>query len=265
MRYPLSQELIYRRALKQLVRDFTRLVKLHLYPIIPDLIAATEQTTFIQDAGDDWNNQLNNALTKITNGMTKPIRITEEQMRSVGSGTNQFNKKEWQRLIRDAYGVQLSPEDAELYRSRINLWADQNSKLITNIPAKSAAQIREETIKALQSGTTVKDFQNIVQERLNVSDSRAELIARDQVAKLNGELTQARQEDAGVNEYIWRTVGDERVRDSHAEVDGLKFSWDSPPTQTDGNHPGEDYQCRCWAEPILPAIMNMDVPLDEAA
>jgi hypothetical protein len=45
--------------------------------------------------------------------------------------------------------------------------------------------------------------------------------------------------------YIWRTVGDGKVRSSHAEREGEVFSWDNPP---DGGHPGEAPNCRCWAE-----------------
>lgn len=40
----------------------------------------------------------------------------------------------------------------------------------------------------------------------------------------------------------------------HQELDGTEQSWDDPPvTNEDGdrNHPGEDYQCRCVAYPIL--------------
>ena len=49
--------------------------------------------------------------------------------------------------------------------------------------------------------------------------------------------------------YIWRTVGDDKVRSAHAEREGEIFNWHVPPT---GGHPGEDYNCRCWAEPYEP-------------
>lgn len=49
--------------------------------------------------------------------------------------------------------------------------------------------------------------------------------------------------------YIWRTVGDDKVRSAHAEREGEIFNWHVPPT---GGHPGEDYNCRCWAEPYKP-------------
>lgn len=50
--------------------------------------------------------------------------------------------------------------------------------------------------------------------------------------------------------YIWRTRGDDKVRTAHAENNGRIFAWDNPPT---GN-PGEDYNCRCLAEPYTGSI-----------
>ncbi|MBQ4399885.1 MAG: hypothetical protein II830_01165 [Alphaproteobacteria bacterium] len=48
------------------------------------------------------------------------------------------------------------------------------------------------------------------------------------------------------NYYIWRTCKDDKVRGKHAEREGMVFNWHVPP---EGGHPGEDYNCRCWAEP----------------
>ncbi|MBT4932618.1 MAG: minor capsid protein [Rhodospirillaceae bacterium] len=53
--------------------------------------------------------------------------------------------------------------------------------------------------------------------------------------------------DERQGKYIWRTVGDSKVRSSHAELDGKVFSWDDPPEE---GHPGEEYNCRCWAEDV---------------
>ena len=49
--------------------------------------------------------------------------------------------------------------------------------------------------------------------------------------------------------YIWRTKKDDKVRSKHAEREGEIFNWHVPP---EGGHPGEDYNCRCWAEPYKP-------------
>ncbi len=49
--------------------------------------------------------------------------------------------------------------------------------------------------------------------------------------------------------YIWRTVGDGKVRGEHATRAGKRFDWSDEPA---GGHPGEDYNCRCWAELVNP-------------
>jgi len=84
--------------------------------------------------------------------------------------------------------------------------------------------------------------------------ARAELIARDQTLKLNGQIRQYQQRAAGVTQYRWVAMLDERTRDQHRELDNSIHSWDAPPEVAPGRyeHPGGDYQCRCQAEPILP-------------
>ena len=47
--------------------------------------------------------------------------------------------------------------------------------------------------------------------------------------------------------YIWRTRDDEKVRLLHGINDNKIFYWDKKPST---GHPGEIYNCRCWAEPI---------------
>lgn len=44
--------------------------------------------------------------------------------------------------------------------------------------------------------------------------------------------------------YIWRTVHDEHVRADHAAKDGMIRAW------ADFPDPGDDFNCRCWAEPL---------------
>lgn len=57
--------------------------------------------------------------------------------------------------------------------------------------------------------------------------------------------------DRPTTHYIWRTSGDDKVRSSHAANNGKIFAWNNPP---DTGHPGEDYNCRCKAEPYTPEV-----------
>ncbi len=65
--------------------------------------------------------------------------------------------------------------------------------------------------------------------------------------------------------YIWHTREDNKVRPSHAANDGKIFAWDNPPAT--GN-PGEEYGCRCWAEPVETnqyARQRVITPIDDSA
>lgn len=60
--------------------------------------------------------------------------------------------------------------------------------------------------------------------------------------------------------YTWRTAQDERVRSTHAAREGRVFAWTDPP---DTGHPGEERNCRCWAEPYYgtPLVSDTSLPL----
>ena len=67
-----------------------------------------------------------------------------------------------------------------------------------------------------------------------------------------------RAKSVGSKGYIWRTVGDSDVRESHAKMEGVYVDWDNPPT-IDGikGHPSERRlidKCRCFEDPVLPEI-----------
>jgi SPP1 gp7 family putative phage head morphogenesis protein len=52
---------------------------------------------------------------------------------------------------------------------------------------------------------------------------------------------------------------DARTRESHARLDGRVFAWDDPPLSDPPDHhshPGQIWNCRCVAMPILPS----DIP-----
>ena len=78
---------------------------------------------------------------------------------------------------------------------------------------------------------------------------------------VTGLINQLRQKDLGIEQYIWRSQDDAKVRDNHASYDDRVFRWDNPPA---GGHPGEAHNCRCYAEPVLPGVQSNVVFADFA-
>lgn len=134
-------------------------------------------------------------------------------------------------------------------------WIENNTELI-RLEERARAEVRKVVEGPLREGVRVEEVRKKIEERLGVVRSRAELIARDQTLKLYGQIQQARQTAAGIEEYTWSTADDERVRPRHEELDGTTQRWDDPPVVDEKTgrkeHPGGDFQCRCAAIPILP-------------
>lgn len=157
---------------------------------------------------------------------------------NVAGKVQKHNDGELKRL-----GIDLRGAEPKL-GGLIDKWRAENVDRVTSLTDFERAKLSE--ILAKGENKTVKELRERIQDRLEVSRQKADLIARDQVLKLNAKITRERQTAAGITEYIWTTSRDERVRATHEELDGETFSWDDPPVtneQGDRNHPGEDYQC----------------------
>ena len=129
---------------------------------------------------------------------------------------------------------------------------DANVELITSIPEQYFDRLAETISESWTEGDRHEDLAVDVAHIGDVTESRAELIARDQTSKMNAAFNKVRQTSVGIEKYTWQTAEDERVRESHAELDGQTFPWDEPPT-VDGEavNPGEAINCRCVAAPVL--------------
>lgn len=163
--------------------------------------------------------------------------------------------KEWKRAIKATLGIDIREDYylGDFYIEQLEKWINDNVDLIKTIPEDTLGKMKDIVYDGFTNGKTTTRMVKEMQRAYGISRRRAELIARDQTAKLNGQIQRAQQQDAGITEYIWSTTGDERVRRSHRELNGKKFSWDDPPENSDGRkcHPGQDYQCRCIGRPVF--------------
>lgn len=132
--------------------------------------------------------------------------------------------------------------------------------LITSLPTEAAERVHQLAIGGVSSGMRAEEISNriIAEGQLDTAiknpKARANLIARTEVARAQTEFYQARAKVMGSTQYIWRTVGDARVRDTHRDMEGKVCDWANPPAPEDKQHyhPGCFPNCRCWAEAILP-------------
>ena len=177
----------------------------------------------------------------------------EDLARKFAERTSTYQRIQLSRQVHAALGADPVLRDRDLAAASEH-FVHENAALITSIPDELHGDVESMVQRAIGSATPSPKLAKHIEERFGVSRRKARFIARDQISKHQGKLNRARQKELGVNKFVWRSVGDERVRDWHRdELDGNTYHWDKPPLSEDGEPiiPGEDYQCRCSAEPLL--------------
>jgi SPP1 gp7 family putative phage head morphogenesis protein len=219
-----------------------------------------------------------------------------KRLDKVISQEGKFSVNEWKRTVRKTLGLNLLDDYysggkfSELYEQ----WRQTNTDLIKTIPKDSLDRMREIIKEGYEKGTlTGRKAYNFTSEytyktgeragqtvtrdvtlskhaptladqimaEYKTTENYARFVARDQIAKLNADITRQQQEDAGVREYVWSTSDDRRVRPTHAAMDGKRCKygdntvyrnsatdeWKPRTDEMTMTECGHDYQCRCVA------------------
>lgn len=220
-----------------------RKVRASIMPLLKSL-----EKDYIGDAG--YADILEQALNSMRVSFNALDIRAKEMAEDFTKGLDTAHKAKTFKNIEKAIGINLQSVVAQEGIKDIMVASTQeNVALIRSIPQEYLKKVEN----IVWRGTTEKSSSTSMISDLvklgNITEKRAKLIARDQTAKLNAALTETRQQNLGIEEYIWRTSEDSRVRESHDEHNGKIFRWDSPPKNT--GHPGQDIQCRCIPQPIL--------------
>lgn len=255
---PASAEREYVRT----VNAYMRILKEELERELPKLKEAykanrDEDVKFRKDSATDFMlavAQIFNAVKNHVIARTAGFGL-RRRLENLAHLNRKLTVKEWKRAIKATLGIDIREDYylGDFYAEQIEKWISENVGLIKTIPEDTLEKMKDIVYDGFANGKTTTYIVRQIQRAYGISRRRAELIARDQTAKLNGQIQRAQQKDAGITEYIWCTTGDERVRRSHRELNGKKFSWDDPPENSDGRkcHPGQDYQCRCIGRPVF--------------
>lgn len=228
------------------------LVRERLIPEIPTLAYEARRDAMRADGFAD-------VLAAIFDGIEAALvdaiprdRELRGNVETVGLRVSEHSRREVSAQIRHMTGLDV-PAFVPGLEDRIQVFARQNAQLIKSVPVDYLYDIEQATLRAFREGKRAEELAGILEDRYRVAQNRSALIAVDQIGKLNGEITKERQTGLGLTRYRWRTAGDERVRPEHAARDGEPFSWDDPPV---GGHPGQDYRCRCWADPVVEDLLG---------
>lgn len=286
-RYPVNAERSYAR----LANEYMKLERQLILEGLPDLkkIIADGDSGFNADSKKE--NEEQRGRTRM-NRMARAAELLDQwfddierklrgamgldklkrEINAIAAMTERLTKNEWKKTVRKTLGIDLLTDyySGDFYKEIIPKWISENVELITSVPSESLSAMKEIVYRSYMSGKATTDIVKEIQHQYGADKKRARLLARDQIGKLNADISQKQQRDAGAKKYIWSDSGDSRVRECHQELNGQTFSWDDPPEMWYATkhgivytgrhcHPGQDYECRCVALPVFD-LDELDLP-----
>lgn len=220
---------------------------------LPSILAEAPRRDHEDAIGDRVSRMINGAR------LVYAERVSSAKLadlaRKAGRRVSASQREQLDKQVKVVVGI--DPFRAEVgIADRLEDFASENVSLITSIPEQLFGEVEQLVLRGAREGAGAERLAERIEKRFGVAESRAMLIARDQTAKLFGEVNELRQREMGIKRYRWETSQDERVRASHARLHGTIQKWSSPPIVSRKPlrraHPGFDFQCRCTSEPIFP-------------
>lgn len=171
-----------------------------------------------------------------------------------------------QKFQRSVRNITVAPKLSSKTRARIaEEWQNNMQLSIKDFTEKEIRELRRRMQTLVFSGKRYEQAVSMIARSYGTSLAKAKFLARQETGLLMAKLKANRYQDAGVKEYKWRCVAGtplHPVRPAHKKLadqsdKGKVFRWDDPPNTAEPdqapryNNPGEDFNCRCFAVPVI--------------
>ncbi len=194
----------------------------------------------------------------------KLAKILPEEIAGMVQVTDLFDSTLWKvdrQLKATLDRITVAPELTAHRRKRIaEEWQGNMDLWIKDFAEEEIAKLRKAIKESSFAGSRYEAAVGSIQRSYGVTAAKAKFLARQETSLLMTKFKETRYTDSGVHKYRWRCVVGSKlhpVRPSHKILDGKIFRWDAPPITTAPteptrrNNPGQDYNCRCAAIPIV--------------
>lgn len=193
-------------------------------------------------------------------------KILPDEIADQFKSANFFDASLW-KVDRDfrknVENITIMPELTKEQRKKIaDEWGENMKLYIKDWTQKEILKLRKDMQKSIFTGNRYESAVKTIQKSYGVSQNKAKFLARQETNLMMAKFKETRYQDAGIMEYKWGCVAGSKnhpVRPWHKALEGKVFRWDTPPVTTKPgepirrNNPGQDYNCRCFARPIVRA------------
>lgn len=249
-RFPTLIESDYATALVELVTR-SRDALAPLLEALPWLLGAAGAARGVRI--DEDESQLTSRMIERASRMAEAASdrtIVEGLASKAGQQVSAHQRGELDRQSRAALGVSVPTVDQGI-GPLIRHFTTENAALIKSLAGRPVDDVAKIVTRAFTTNAHPDTVAAEIQARYGIAERHARLIARDQIAKLNGQITAARHQELGLKRYRWRTMRDRRVRPTHRDREGKIFEYGKGPI------PGTEICCRCVEEPMFDDILAL--------
>lgn len=274
--YPIGKERTYARLIKSILKRFSDIALPRIRQNIeawcasykPDRADSTNTQKRKFDGFSDEYAEIDEALDAefgnifLQGGRTLNKAYINSELQTLGIDTSNWNQVQWIKFAEEVTGLASALPEPWLMEV-VNAWKNTNYSLIKSLSSDYIKEMNRIVHSGVMSGKPWDEVMREIRDKdWNITQYKAKFLARDQIGKLNGQLAKRRQQEADVELYEWSTSRDERVRDSHANLEGKICSYSDPSVYADSvqdalagawqdreaagmfvGEPGEDFQC----------------------
>lgn len=233
--FPYSAEREYKRFLRKYTKELNAIVK---------------EAQYGMAHGKSKNDAIKGAMSKI--GQLGSKYKIKAEIGKIAKHIELGQSKMFENTIKKTFGIDLSLKKLSFEKIKDD-WLKKNLMLF--------ALLTDGVIKGMRDDDN-DDPKLKFTDVLKIIKKFVDDMPANQVGNYYSSVVDNIYRTFGIDEYIWRTKRDSRVRKCHATFDGHRFKLDSPPEiwyETKAGrvytgrhcHPGQDYNCRCWMIPVF--------------
>lgn len=237
----------YRKALELLIKEMSNSAEYWLAAqyrqappeVATDALPAAEMAAKVREVSKRWNAKFSD--------------MADDIAKRFAAGAIKATDSSFQNALKDA-GWAVDFKMTRTMQDVARAAVVENVALIKSIPQQYFLEVEGIVMRGYSRGRDLQEITAELQSRYGITKRRAVLIARDQSNKLNAATVRARRMELGIKKGRWRhSHGGKEPRKSHVAADMKEFDIEKG-CLIDGKYiqPGEEINCRCTSESVLP-------------
>lgn len=185
--------------------------------------------------------------------------VAEKQAPAFVEKTDKQVSHSFTRMLKS---ISVDPEDVpqptrlqgKAMETCIDAAVAENVALIKSIPQQYLDAVQRDVLLAVQGGWPLGQLADALKEKYGVTQRRANLIARDQCAKVTAKINQQRSLTSGFTEaHWWHSAASRYPRKLHMQANGKRFFIaEGCLIGNEYLQCGEAVNCKCFMTVIVP-------------